>query len=136
MTGLRARFAADARTGAAAAGAGLIVAALVETIVTWHQVPGAVGVTLTLRLLLLSVTLFALAWLGLGPAGALAAMTPRAWRWYRDGRAAALTDRRIPFVYLTGYQEPDVDGGPVLRKPVAASALLGALARSAPALAR
>jgi arylsulfatase A-like enzyme len=93
MTGLRARFAADARTGAAAAGAGLIVAALVETIVTWHQVPGAVGVTLTLRLLLLSVTLFALAWLGLGPAGALAAMTPRAWRWYRDGRAAALTDR-------------------------------------------
>jgi arylsulfatase A-like enzyme len=93
MTGLRARFAADARTGAAAAGAGLIVAALVETIVTWHQVPGAVGVALTLRLLLLSVTLFALAWLGLGPAGALAAMTPRAWRWYRDGRAAALTDR-------------------------------------------
>jgi len=50
--------------------------------------------------------------------------------------AEALTDRRIPFVYLTGYQEPDVDGGPILRKPVAASALLGALARGAPALAR
>jgi PAS domain S-box-containing protein len=50
--------------------------------------------------------------------------------------AEALADRRIPFVYLTGYQEPDVDGGPVLRKPVAASALLGALARGAPALAR
>jgi len=45
--------------------------------------------------------------------------------------AAALTRRRIPFVYLTGYQEPDVDGGPVLRKPVAPSALLGALARGA-----
>jgi len=42
--------------------------------------------------------------------------------------AKALTRRRIPFVYLTGYQEPDVDGGPILRKPVATSALLGALA--------
>ena len=42
--------------------------------------------------------------------------------------ADALTRRRIPFVYLTGYQEPDVDDGPILRKPVAASALLGALA--------
>ncbi len=46
--------------------------------------------------------------------------------------AEALTGRRIPFVYLTGYQEPDVDGGPILRKPVAASALLGALARGLP----
>jgi PAS domain S-box-containing protein len=46
--------------------------------------------------------------------------------------AAALTRRRIPFVYLTGYQEPDVDDGPILRKPVATSALLGALARGAP----
>lgn len=45
--------------------------------------------------------------------------------------AKALTHRRIPFVYLTGYQEPDVDGGPILRKPVAKSALLGALARGA-----
>jgi two-component sensor histidine kinase len=48
--------------------------------------------------------------------------------------AKALTHRRIPFVYLTGYQEPDVDGGPILRKPVATSALLGALARGAPAV--
>ena len=46
--------------------------------------------------------------------------------------ALALSRRRIPFVYLTGYQEPDVDDGPILRKPVAASALLGALARGAP----
>jgi PAS domain S-box-containing protein len=50
--------------------------------------------------------------------------------------ARALSRRRIPFVYLTGYQEPDVDGGPVLRKPVAASALLGALARGAPLAAQ
>lgn len=49
--------------------------------------------------------------------------------------ALALASRSIPFVYLTGYQEPDVDGGPVLRKPVAPSALLGALARDAPAVA-
>jgi hypothetical protein len=47
--------------------------------------------------------------------------------------AKALTRRSIPFVYLTGYQEPDVNDGPVLRKPVATSALLGALARGAPA---
>jgi CheY-like chemotaxis protein len=46
--------------------------------------------------------------------------------------AKALASRHIPFVYLTGYQEPDVDDGPILRKPVAASALLGALARGAP----
>jgi PAS domain S-box-containing protein len=45
--------------------------------------------------------------------------------------AKALARRRIPFVYLTGYQEPDVDDGPILRKPVAPSALLGALARGA-----
>ncbi|WP_354668907.1 HWE histidine kinase domain-containing protein [Caulobacter sp. RL271] len=49
--------------------------------------------------------------------------------------AKALSRRRIPFVYLTGYQEPDVDDGPVLRKPVAPSALLGALARGMPAVA-
>ena len=49
--------------------------------------------------------------------------------------AKALARRRIPFVYLTGYQEPDVDDGPILRKPVAASALLGALARGAPVAA-
>lgn len=45
--------------------------------------------------------------------------------------ARMLSRRSIPFVYLTGYQEPDVDGGPVLRKPVATSALLGALAQGA-----
>jgi len=50
--------------------------------------------------------------------------------------ARALTRRRIPFVYLTGYQEPDVDDGPILRKPVAPSALLGALARGTPVAAR
>lgn len=50
--------------------------------------------------------------------------------------ARALTRRRIPFVYLTGYQEPDVDDGPILRKPVAPSALLGALARGAPVAAQ
>lgn len=49
--------------------------------------------------------------------------------------AKALIRRRIPFVYLTGYQEPDVDDGPILRKPVAASALLGALARGVPVVA-
>jgi hypothetical protein len=42
--------------------------------------------------------------------------------------AGALSRRAIPFVYLTGYQEPDVEGGLVLRKPVSAEALLGALA--------
>lgn len=47
--------------------------------------------------------------------------------------AKALSRRSIPFIYLTGYQEPDVSDGPVLRKPVATSALLGALARGAPA---
>ena len=42
--------------------------------------------------------------------------------------ASALTLKTIPFVYLTGYQEADVEGGPVLRKPASAAALLGALA--------
>jgi PAS domain S-box-containing protein len=41
--------------------------------------------------------------------------------------AAALTRKAIPFVYLTGYQEPDVEGL-VLRKPVNPATLLGALA--------
>ncbi|AZS20260.1 PAS domain S-box protein [Caulobacter sp. FWC26] len=45
--------------------------------------------------------------------------------------AKALRRQGIPFVYLTGYQEPDVDDGPVLRKPVPANVLLGALARGA-----
>jgi PAS domain S-box-containing protein len=43
--------------------------------------------------------------------------------------AKALSRQGIPFVYLTGYQEPDVDDGPILRKPVPANVLLGALAR-------
>ena len=42
--------------------------------------------------------------------------------------ANALSRRSIPFVYLTGYQEPDVEGGPVLRKPASVAALLSALA--------
>lgn len=46
--------------------------------------------------------------------------------------ASALAQRSIPFVYLTGYQEPDVEGGPVLRKPANAAALLGALASQGP----
>jgi len=31
--------------------------------------------------------------------------------------ASALSLKSIPFVYLTGYQEPNVEGGPVLHKP-------------------
>jgi DNA-binding NarL/FixJ family response regulator len=42
--------------------------------------------------------------------------------------AKALAARAIPFVYLTGYQEPDIDDGPVLRKPASLELLLGALA--------
>jgi len=42
--------------------------------------------------------------------------------------AKALAARAIPFVYLTGYQEPGVDDGPVLRKPASLELLLGALA--------
>lgn len=45
--------------------------------------------------------------------------------------AKALNRRGVPFVYLTGYQEPEVDDGPILRKPVPASVLVGALARGA-----
>jgi PAS domain S-box-containing protein len=48
---------------------------------------------------------------------------------------SALTRRAIPFIYLTGYQEPDVEGGLVLRKPASPAVLLGALAgRGVPAL--
>jgi PAS domain S-box-containing protein len=46
--------------------------------------------------------------------------------------AKALSERAIPFVYLTGYQEPGVSDGPVLRKPASAESLLGALAGGAP----
>ena len=42
--------------------------------------------------------------------------------------ARALTAKAIPFVYLTGYQEPGVSDGPVLRKPATPELLLGALA--------
>jgi CheY-like chemotaxis protein len=45
--------------------------------------------------------------------------------------ASALSRKSIPFIYLTGYQEPDVDGGLVLRKPANVAALLGALASQA-----
>jgi CheY-like chemotaxis protein len=47
--------------------------------------------------------------------------------------AKALAERAIPFVYLTGYQEPGVDDGPVLRKPASLELLLGALAGGMPA---
>ncbi|WP_164468210.1 HWE histidine kinase domain-containing protein [Caulobacter vibrioides] len=43
--------------------------------------------------------------------------------------AHALHRLGVPFVYLTGYQEPAVDDAPILRKPVPAHVLLGALAR-------
>ena len=42
--------------------------------------------------------------------------------------AAALTRKSIPFVYLTGYQEPNVEGGTVLRKPTSPAVLVAALA--------
>lgn len=45
--------------------------------------------------------------------------------------AKALSRKSIPFIYLTGYQEPGVDGGLVLRKPANVAALLGALASQA-----
>lgn len=41
--------------------------------------------------------------------------------------ADALTAKAIPFVYLTGYQEPGVSDGPVLRKPASLELLLTAL---------
>jgi DNA-binding response OmpR family regulator len=41
--------------------------------------------------------------------------------------ASALSRKSIPFIYLTGYQEPDVEGT-VLRKPTPPAVLLGALA--------
>ena len=41
--------------------------------------------------------------------------------------AAALTRKSIPFVYLTGYQEPNVEGL-VLRKPTSPAVLVAALA--------
>ncbi|WP_310216929.1 HWE histidine kinase domain-containing protein [Caulobacter sp. BE264] len=50
--------------------------------------------------------------------------------------AKALNRRGVPFVYLTGYQEPEVDDGPILRKPVPANVLVGALARGAPLTAQ
>lgn len=48
--------------------------------------------------------------------------------------ARALSLKAIPYVYLTGYQEPDVEGGLVLRKPASVAALLGALASQAAAV--
>lgn len=50
--------------------------------------------------------------------------------------ATALRRQGIPFVYLTGYQEPEVDDGPILRKPVPANVLIGALARGTQPTAR
>lgn len=42
--------------------------------------------------------------------------------------AEALAERAIPFIYLTGYSDPGVDGAPILRKPLNPEALLYALA--------
>lgn len=50
--------------------------------------------------------------------------------------AQSLSRRGVPFVYLTGYQDPAVDDGPVLRKPVPAHVLVGALAREIPLAAQ
>ena len=41
--------------------------------------------------------------------------------------AMALADRGIPFVYLTGYQEPQVVDGPVLHKPASLDTLMAVL---------
>jgi PAS domain S-box-containing protein len=49
--------------------------------------------------------------------------------------ASALNRKAIPFIYLTGYQEPEVEDGLVLRKPANAAALLGVLARQMAAAA-
>ena len=43
--------------------------------------------------------------------------------------AKALSHRGVPFVYLTGYQEPEVDDAPILRKPVPPNVLVSVLAR-------
>ena len=66
---LRSRLLADVRAGMAVAGAGLLVAALVEAVVTWKTFRGDLGAILTLRLVALALTLFGLTWLALGPLG-------------------------------------------------------------------
>lgn len=92
---LRSRLVEDVRTGMAVAGAGLLVAALVEAIVTWKTFRGDLGAILTLRLFALALTLFGLTWLALGPLCGLAAAGPRLWAWITTGRGAAL-DRPTP----------------------------------------
>jgi len=87
---LRSRLLADVRAGMAVAGAGLLVAALVEAVVTWKTFRGDLGAILTLRLVALALTLFGLTWLALGPLGGAAAAGPRLWTWITRGRAAAL----------------------------------------------
>ncbi|MBK9033311.1 MAG: sulfatase-like hydrolase/transferase [Myxococcales bacterium] len=86
---LRRRLLDDVRRGAAVAGAGLAAAALVEAVVTWNQFRGSIGVIMTARLLALSATLCALAWLIVGPLAGVAAALPRLWSAIRDGRAVA-----------------------------------------------
>ena len=86
---LRRRLIDDVRLGATAAAAGLAAAAVVEAIVTWHQFRGGVGVIMAARLVALSATLCALAWLVIGPLVGAAAALPRLWTALRDGRAAA-----------------------------------------------
>ena len=87
---LRQRFAADLRLGLALAGSGVMTAAVVEAAVTWHAFRGPVGPIMTARLLALSVTLFALTWLVVGPLVGAIAMAPRLITWLTRGRAAAL----------------------------------------------
>ena len=92
--GLARRLLDDVRTGAAAAGAGLGLAALVEAVITWRHFRGAIGLVMTGRLLALSLTLFALAWLVLAPLVGAATAAPRLWSALRDGRPAALARPR------------------------------------------
>ncbi len=93
---LRSRLLADVRAGMAVAGAGLLVAALVEAVVTWKTFRGDLGAILTLRLVALALTLFGLTWLALGPLGGAAAAGPRLWTWITRGRAAPRWPGRRP----------------------------------------
>lgn len=79
----------DAHTGARAACGGLAVAALVELVATWWELPGGLGLALTARLALLDLTLFALLGLVVVPLVAVAATLPRLRHALRHGRAAA-----------------------------------------------
>jgi arylsulfatase A-like enzyme len=87
----------DAHLGARAALGGLLVAALVEWVATLWTQPGGLGVLLSLRLLLLDLTLFTLLGVLVVPAVALAATDRRVREvWHRGLRAAAALDAPWP----------------------------------------